>query len=324
LDTTTGTGVVLGVSIALFVATELLFPIDETNKTAVKQKHFWSTMLFIFSLVLGLPVETSLRVESEIKNLQHDLDRHDKDSSLHGGFEDMYLQYRVNFGEAQPPLDGWAAGLLDYLRETFTTGQIPLPLERAPEQIAKVYSHAEEGIVATNVGSTITYFNEGNYLEANISTRDRGVPIIRFYLYDDDHKTRIKMRNGKTPQNIQEFFDEVKDLHWRTGSFYSTVIDVQYLPDHKDFLIMDNKFVAETLISPDWNPIRAQASQNQRRLAEARSYFHELRGKINPEFTLKMRPEEVKARFSKNRLLPPASTQTADSLFQYLMRKIAN
>jgi hypothetical protein len=54
------------------------------------------------------------------------------------------------------------------------------------------------------------------------------------------------------PTDINDFFGEIKDIHTRLGSLYSAVIDVDKvnLEAYRDLLIMDNKFVAETQLSP--------------------------------------------------------------------------
>ena len=60
--------IAFAVSVAPLVATEMFFPLEEpAGPTAVKQKHFWDTMMFIFSLILGLPVESSLQMEMEVR-----------------------------------------------------------------------------------------------------------------------------------------------------------------------------------------------------------------------------------------------------------------
>jgi hypothetical protein len=315
--------VVLIVSLVLFVATEMFFPVDGTDARAVKEKHFWATILFVFSIVLGLPIEISMEIQKEVTTVRAELEKHEQDASLHGGFENLFVQYKSNFGDAKPPLDHWAEQLLSYLTNSFTTGEIPLPLEQVAGQIALVYSTATWGIVATNVGSTDTYFNDRNYLDANKNTSERGVPVVRFYLYDDDHRVHIRMRDGKIPSNIDAYCDEVKQLHSQMKSLYSAVIDVQKL-EHLDLLIMDNRFVAQTEISPDWEPRRGLASQNRNRLYAAREYFRQLRGAIDDRHVYHLDDAQVKAKYGKNPNLPKDTLRTAESLVQYLLDRMAN
>jgi len=270
--------VVVGLSVLLSVATELWFPIDKNDPVAVKQKHFWACIFLIFSLVLGLPVESSLESQAKLEEVKKMLVEHQRESGEKGRLQELFTLYDNNFGHAEPVLQAWADDLLDYLRDNWRDGLMPLPRERAAAQIGKVYSYAQHSIVATNVGSTKFYFNVQTYAQANKEARDHGVPVVRFYLYGKDYRNRMELRDGRHPVDINDFFREVKDLHTHLGSLYSAVIDVDNvnLDSYRDLLIMDNKFVAETQITPEWEPIRALATGNGDKLKKACEYLHVL------------------------------------------------
>ena len=311
---------VVFLSIMLSVATELYFPIDENDPVAKKQKHFWAIIFLIFSLVLGLPIEQTLETEARVDEVKAMLKEHEKQTAEHGQFEDLYALYEKNFGNSQPALRGWADELLNFLRDNWSHGVMPLPREFAPAKIGDVYYGAKHSIIATSVGSTKYYFGVHTYILANEYARDHGVPVIRFYIYGKDYRNRIELRNGKHPADINEFFAEVKDLHETLGSLYSAVIDVDdvHLDAYRDLLIMDNSFVAETELSPEWGPIRAVATENPDKLREARQYFHVLFGAVDQRYVVRMKPEQVRKYFKRQFSLS-ASADPAESLFNYVM-----
>jgi hypothetical protein len=320
-----GKFIVVALAVLLGVATELWFPIDKTDPVAVKQKHFWAFILLIFSLVLGLPIQSSLDAQAKVDEVKAMLQTHLRESEERGRIQELFTLYDTNFGHAQPVLQGWADDLLDYLRDSWKLGVMPLPRERAAAQIGAVYSHAQRSIVATNVGSTNFYFNVGTYAQANLYARDHGIPVVRFYLYGKDYRNRIEMRDGRHPTDINDFFNEVKDLHVRLGSVYSAVIDVDRvkLDAYRDLLIMDNSFVAETQLTPEWEPLRALATENQERLKEARIYFHVLMGALDENHIQRMNPEDVKKYFKHSPVHLEGSKDPADALFNFLMGQVA-
>jgi len=318
-----GRFVVVALSILLTVATELWFPIDKNDPIAVKQKHFWAAIFLIFSLVLGLPIQSALEAQAKLEEVKKMLAEHQHESVAQGKFKEFYTLYQDNFSHGQPVLQGWADELLDYLRDSWRVGLMPLPRERAAAQIGTVYSHAHRSIVATNVGSTKFYFTVQTYAQANREARDRGIPVIRFYLYGRDYKSKIELRDGRHPTEISDFLREVKDLHNHLGSLYSAVIDVDNvkLDAYRDLLIMDNGFVAETQLTPAWEPIRAVATENPDRLKEARQYLHVIQGAIDPNYVVEMKPTDVKAYF-KNVTIPQ-NGNPAEALFKQIMEEVA-
>lgn len=319
---TSGKLIVLGISILFFIATETLFS-SGTDPTG-KQKHFWATIFMIFSLILGLPIESSFETQVRIEELKQMLKNHEDTSAKLGKFQDLLALYEDNFGQAEPALKGWADETLTYLRDNWSHGVMPLPKEFAADKIGQVYHQAQMSIIATNVGSTKFYFDVHTYADLNIYARDHGIPVVRFYIYGKKYKDMIEMRDGRHPTDINEFFAEVKDLHARLGSLYSAVIDIDRvrLEEYRDLLIMDNKFVAETKLSPEWEPLRALATENEDQLKTARQYFHVLMGALDERFILRMKPEDVR-KFFKNGSFPPSGGKDpADALFNYLMGQI--
>lgn len=319
----TGKLIVLGVSILFFVATEFLYPTG-SDPNASKQKHFWAVIFMVFSLILGFPIENSFEMQAKIDELKKVLKEHSERQITVGKFQDLLVKYDENFGQATPAMREWADETIGFISESWSQGVMPLPKEFAAEKIGKVYYEAKKSIVATNVGSTKFYFDVHTYAEANRFARNQGIPVVRFYIYRDKYKNYIVLRNGKHPSDINDFFAEVKDLHNLLGSAYSAVIDVDRLSleEHRDLLIMDNKFVAETKLSPDWEPIRALGTENQEQLKKVRSYFHVLMGALDEKYIERMNANDVRKYFGSASLSSSGGKEPAQSLFEHLMRDV--
>ena len=312
--------VVVGISAVLAIATELWFPINEADPLAVRQKHFWAAILFIFSVVLGIPIEGTLEMQAKLAEMNATLTAHEQQMQAEAKFQELYSLYNSNFSNGQPVLKGWADELLSYLQDNWKQGLMPLPRELASTQIGKVYPYARHSVIATNVGDTSFYFADETYIKANTAARDRGVPVIRFYIYGKEYKNRIVLRDGRHPNDINDFYKEVKELHTALGSLYSAVIDVDRVKlvgaSYRDLLILDNKFLAETLETPQWEQIRAQASENDDRLKEARQYLRSIRAAVQENYTVQMNPEDVKRYFKTN------GDKSADILFNKLIIEV--
>jgi hypothetical protein len=72
------------------------------------------------------------------------------------------------------------------------------------------------------------------------------------------------------------------------------------LQQHRDLLIMDNRFVAETVLTPDWEPIRAEATIDDGQLRLARQYLRDVLGAVDDHYIVKMSDEEVKSIYGQN------------------------
>jgi hypothetical protein len=265
--------IVVVIAIALYFATDRYFPVDEAHPISVKQKRFWSIMFLIISLVIGFPITASFNTTQKVKESQTMLQMYIDSAKLINDklltkldraerFQNLERLYDEHFSITNPLIKDWADEALAFMTESWSAGIMPIRRETAPRYIANVYPQARSSIIATNVGSTKTDFDSTLYRDANLMARDKQhIPVVRFYIYSS--KQRIEMRGGKIAVDVGEFFKEVKELHERLGSLYSVVINVENMPvpSHRDLLIMDNKFVAETVISPvDGQPIRAHAT----------------------------------------------------------------
>jgi hypothetical protein len=236
-------------------------------------------MLFIFSLILGFNINVAYDMLRKLENVSSVFEEL-TDVEMRDRFREIFALYHKHFEQKERPLKDWANQSIASIYKDMRQGFISLPRELAASEIGKVYPLAQTNIVATNVGDTEFYFNSDSpYPTSNKNARDRGIPIIRFYLFSKDQKIELHspaLRGQKA--TIDSFYQDIKLLHDSLGSLYSVVIDADKLKEVRDFLLMDNRFLAETVMTHTGERSRAKATESQERLAEARDYFRDLRG----------------------------------------------
>jgi O-phosphoseryl-tRNA(Cys) synthetase len=205
-------------------------------------------------------------------------------------------------------------------------GYIPLPREVAAREISRVYSSAQHNIVASNVGGTAFYFSNPTYAKINSDTTDRGIPVIRFYLFSSSQRLQLHDSKDVRTYTIDEFFREVQELNDKLHTVYSAVIDVDKAGIQvQDLLIVDNSFIAETQFSPtDWQPERARATEYGPRLEDARTFFRDLRNSVDPKYVARMSDDDIKKRFhSYENTKLPKGNYVADQIFRDIMNEVA-
>jgi hypothetical protein len=318
-------------SACLALATEFYFPIVETEPIARKQRHFWAIILFIISEGLGLSISFNYQTQQKLEVAQTSLGRQIKlgdvyarlNPEIRNDYETIFLQYYIHFGAHDSMLETWAHTALHQVRDDLTAGWISLPRELAADQIALLYQEHADNIIATNVGSTVYYFNNGIYIGANNSARDRGIPVIRFYLYSANQ--HIVLSNGKVCQTIDEFKDDVGRLHTKLGSLYSLVIDVDeaerqgQLPHVLDVLILGSHVLAESQLSDRWELVRARATQETDNVNQGLAYFRTLAA-IAPYKEFPMDKEDVRKYFPQYALRQEDATP-ARTLYVQIMKQ---
>lgn len=273
---------IIGLSALLFIATEFFFPIKSDDPTSTSEKHFWAIILTIISLVLGFSIKSSLQTLQKIESVSAVFGEL-SNKEIENEFRSIFVEYHKHFVGGDPILDGWATRSLEYLRSEMSRGWIPIPRELASVEIGRIYPQARDDIIATNVGSTKFYFTDRLYVWSNQNAAVRGVPVIRFYLWGPQQKIELIRDNEAKERTFEEFKGEVHKLHDESLSVYSVVIDTTKLQEVRDILLLDNRFVAETLLSPTWFPIRARASQDNENIRDARLYLRALVGAIADE-----------------------------------------
>jgi hypothetical protein len=318
--------VVVGVSLLLFLATEFFFPIQKDDPIARRQKHFWSIILTLFSLILGESITSSFELSAKIENIGS-VFQELAEEDIRSQFQMLFTEYHRHFEHSRPLLKEWARQSFKKLTLDMKQGYVPLPNELAAEQIGKAYPTAKESIVATNVGSTKFYFNNVGYIENNTAAAKKGIPVIRFYLFSRNRQ--IELRKSDKPQivSFEEFCTEIGSLHEQLSTVYSTVVDVdeQNIREHRDLLLLDNEFVAETELMPtSWVAIRAKATEDQNLVSDVRDYLHILQG-ARSRCTFRMKDDLVRGFFPKYRgiTLKQGDGQLADRVFEEIMDSIS-
>jgi len=318
--------IILGVSLLLFLATEFFFPIQKDDLIARKQKHFWSIILTLFSLVLGESIKSSLELSDKIENIGS-VFQELAEEDIRGQFQMLFTEYHRHFEHSRPLLKEWARQSFKQLTSDMKQGYIPLPNALAAEQIGKAYPTAKENIVATNVGTTKFYFKNVGYIDNNVDTAKRGIPVIRFYLFSKNRQ--IELRQSDKPQlvSFDDFCKEVGALHEQLKTVYSAVVDVdeQDIREHRDLLLLDNEFVAETeLVPTSWVAIRAKATEDKGLVSDVRDYLHILKG-ARSACIFRMNDDLVRGFFPKYKgiTLKKGDGQLADKVFEDIMDSIS-
>lgn len=226
------------------------------------------------------------------------------DTEAQSLFEDIFTSYHANFDQKVQPsmLKTWAHEALTVLHEDMKDSAISLPHKSGEPLLLNIYSRANDHIVSTHVGSLSKYNTTVKYSSAEKVAIEKGVPVIRFYLFDGIYQKREPLAKGGEPvmdettnpalreyiqfeQNgqsrkevtLEQYIKQVKTLHDRTPTVMSIVIPPRFNGHQKRNLVMaDGKIVAET--TKDGTMIRITG--NSRKLNEARNYLRELLGLI--------------------------------------------
>jgi hypothetical protein len=180
-------------------------------------------------------------------------------------------EYESHFHNSKPPLHSWADQLKSDLTLECSKGITPLyQLSEIPPQIAAAYDSATDYLIATNVVDPDFYFGDSSraqeHIKANQEAALRGVAIVRFYLFDTKRSK---------PNDIDSYLARVRGLRLSTNAVFSAVIDINKCSMHKaqDLLLLDNGFMAETVLNDDWSVDYAEATENPASAIRARDYL---------------------------------------------------
>jgi len=303
------------ITLLVFCATEFFFPPKPET-----QKHFWAIVFTAASLVIGYTIKESFDTLRKIENVGAVFSEL-ANKKVQQSFQEIFVEYHRHFDRSDPVLQRWALSSLTYLQTSMSRGWIPIPREMASIEIGRIYPEAHESIVATNVGDPNSYLGDSLYLSANEDASARGVAIVRFYL--------VSFRDFPNPKDLAALRDKIRTLHAQSGALYSAMMDIDKLkdvPQIRDVLIMDNRFVAETeIFQPTWQPLRAKATQDPDNLADVRLYLRALMRTVpsNDENVFEMKPELVQNRFSNRQSVRYRhGAASARAVYEEVMREI--
>jgi hypothetical protein len=251
------------IGVTLFLLVEFLYPTRKDDPLTARQRHFWATVMFALTFVLGMVVEQFRGLDERVERIAsvfHGLTSPD----LERRFNDLYQLSYQRISPADPRIRRWYTSALDSFIESITRGRVPIPREIVAREIGKLYPSSRDHIVATNVGKT-DFFFEGRsgavYIDNNRSALTRHVPVIRFYILN----VAAQRENWK---------EDLKNLHERLGTVKSVVIDVANVTPARDLILFDGLLVAESDLTPEsYANLGAWASAETETVGDARDYL---------------------------------------------------
>lgn len=284
------------VAVALFVATTKYYPVKDSGQAAKKEKFFWAIVFFVLSSVVGILISNTFSLRTSVNTITAALaDRADLLEAARG-------YSALLDGDSHEIIEEFATDSLQRVTRTLQDGYLPVHMDIIFPKIGELTSRAKDFVVAVNVGSTEFFFDNANYLQVNHELWQRGVPVIRFFLFSS--KQRILGRGGKTIQNIDDFVEEVREIHANFRALYSVVIDVDKaanLKEVRDILFIDRKFgLMARFSSAQWGPYDwAQATDNKSNIDELESYIKTLVGYARTPYVVAMEDDNVRRQFSR-------------------------
>ena len=294
------------IPILTFVASEFFLPFVYSETTlGRRQRHFYSLLLSVFSVAMTVTITINLETRRSISRVE-EMFTTISESPMNKHFQHIFSNYHKHFKQQNEPelLESWAHKAIESLSEDLQQASITLPWTDAKEKIDLLYASASSHIVATHIGSLEVLQNE-TYWNADKDARRRGIPIIRFYIFNGVRTKRATEDNkiidvfvNEQGMTLEEYNESVAKLHGNMETLLSIVISSEQLPSGHGalgFLMVDGDFLAET----DTNSRTTRATGRDTDLSDARSYFRELLGTTvnRMEFVHHMEDENVAAEF---------------------------
>ena len=298
---------VIIVSIMIFVASEFFLP------GARRQRHFYSILLTAFSLVIGFVLKTSFETQRKITAVEK-VFTSVADSPMKQHFSDIFTSYHKHFRQPiySPLLEPWINSAIKSLSIEMNQISISLPPSAAKTKLFDLYTLADDHILAMHVGSLDEYFNDQRYIDANLKASNRGIPVVRFYLFEGMYeRTADKERRNilghdyirRDGVTLSEYNKKVKEVHTEMKTLLSVVVirspDKLDASTRRDFLMVDGHFLAERM--SDAGIMRATGESGA--LSKARMLLQELMAKdakdAKSEYIHRLANNEVCDRFGR-------------------------
>ena len=274
------------VSLLIFTASEFFLPVAfKDSPLATRQKHFYSILLTVFSLVMTLTLTTSFETQQKIENIEK-VFTSVADSPLREDFQNIFTNYYEHFRQPShsPLLEPWVNRAIESLSKEMQQTSVSVPSKVASAELHFLYKKAEDYIVATHVGPVDRYFDNENYTVANERAADRGIPVVRFYLEDND------------VSYLEDYSNKVSKLHKDMNTLMSVVIPKENLDPQprRDLLVADGSFLAETNFHTGTTRITGDAAE----LRGALKYLSDLLGiTVSEQYVHYLPDEEVRRHF---------------------------
>ena len=300
-----GDFIVLSISVLIFVASEFFLPfVFRGTPLENRQRHFYSILLSVFSFAMCYVVKINLDVLQKITDVEQ-VFMAMIDSEVNKQLRDIHMNYHERF--RQPSLLGfWAGYAIESLSTEMSRSSVLFPTLAVTEELFDVYKSATDHIFATHVGSLDQYLEDSGYRDMNKHAFDRGIPIVRFYLFDGTLErtispearnkiTDVYVRDGVT---LSAFNKRVGELHDEMKTLMSVVIPPDKLEAHlrRDFLIADGNFLLEREL--DAGMIRVSGGAED--LNKSRTFLRRLlRINVPAEYVHHLDDAEVRNQFGR-------------------------
>ena len=284
------------VAASIFIVGEFFIPVHPEAPNRKIQKHFWATTLSIIGLVLALLFSFITETDRKLEKIGLDVERLSGPVNAmaaqgqNGPIWDIFVgtEKILRDEDATGMLSTWVNDTVRHLREDVSRGFIPIDDDQLKIDLPRLLDDSKEfamsvgalpSIVATNVGSTNVYF-EPWYLNAHTRASSRGVPIIRFFLYDADKKIQLRGSDTRAPVAFEDYTKEVREIHDKAQTLFSAVVVVSSCPQiadpPKDYLLLNDDLLLESEVGTDWDIGHVTATGSVENINLAHEFFEQL------------------------------------------------
>ena len=251
-------------TIAFFVS-EYILPRVFKGSLEAPQRHFYAALIAAFSLVMSYTIAYSHTLYQKIADVEAVVTSV-TDTRMKSHFHDMIKSYHANFRKPSRLLAPWVELVVSDFNYQMDEERVTLPIEHAEDNILSLFQDggAYRYIVSVHFGSLQRYTELRKFVQADKDAYDRGVPVVRFYIFDGDLQQRTENPvapmgdHGGNPLKevyvredgvtMDEYNSDVKRLHEEMKTLFSVVIPLRRLEiDRKmDIIMVDGYFVART------------------------------------------------------------------------------
>ena len=267
---------VTGICVWIFI--EIIYPVAFPN-TPSSAKVFWRIFFVILSIILAEVMQGLYGIDSLVRKISNRLQALGG-SPLDKAIEGIQDSYYKEFRGTDEKIKTWVENAVTDLHKELASGYISMFPESARDQMAEMYGRAKKWVVVTNVGELEFFFDNANYCDLNLQAFERGIPVIRFFLYGSPP------RQAGRALTLAEFRGKAIESMKKMRTVCGVIIPANVvstggtgLNGPQDFLLIDNSFVAHAELDQNtWEMRRIRATVREENLRQYRQYLHDLRG----------------------------------------------
>lgn len=316
----------------VFAASEFFLPTIFPGAQLVRsQIHFYSIILTVFSLVMTSTLKTSFEIRHKIAAVEKVFTSM-ADPQLKEHFQNIFSNYHEHFQQASrlSLLAPWVNEVIVSLSKDMDQVAVSLPLSTAKNKLFELHQSANRYIISTHVGPLDRY-DDQRYKEADLYASHRGIPVVRFYIFDGDEITieDPNKRNELVQAYIQDqddmtlndFNTEVSRLHQEMDNILSIVITRDKLTarERRNLLMVDGKLFVETWDDDD----TVRATGEIKAIDETRVFLRRLMAINVPEkYVHCMNDRDIRIRFAHHHPTTTGPGQSTEPLAKALARRL--